>query len=72
LKNRIVKKKLIRILKKLTGSVRFYKPETEPKPKKNKKKNRANWKRPSQTWKKPSQTVKNRAKLQKPSQTGLN
>jgi hypothetical protein len=55
-------------LKKLTGSVRFYKPETEPKPEKNKKKNRANWKKPSQTWKKPSQTgkieqnCKNRAK----------
>ena len=52
-KNRTVKKP-IRILKKPTGLVRFYKPKTEKI-------------EPNQT-----QTGKNRAKLKKPSQTGLN
>jgi Ni,Fe-hydrogenase I large subunit len=62
-----VKKKPIKILKKLTSSVRFrfYKPETEKtKPnqtqtEKNRKKIKLNQK-------------KNRAKPKKPSQTGLN
>jgi hypothetical protein len=65
-------KKPIKILKKPTGSVRFYfyKPETkktEPNPNKQKPE-----KKPSQTGKKPSQTRKNRVKLKKLSQTGLN
>jgi hypothetical protein len=52
-------------LKKPTGSVlfRFYKPETE------KTESNPNKKKPG---KKPSQTEKNRVKLKKSSQTGLN
>jgi len=53
--------KQIKILKKPTGSVQFYKPEIE--------KTESNR---TQTGKKPSQTGKNRAKLKKPSQTGKN
>jgi hypothetical protein len=52
-------KKLIRILKKSTGLVRFYKPETEKtKPNRTKiEKNRAKPKKPSQTGKiKPKKT----------------
>jgi hypothetical protein len=45
-----MKKKLIKILKKLTGSVQFYKPKpkkpnwTEPKPEKHRAKTEPNWK----------------------------
>ena len=54
-------------MKKPTGSVRFYKPETEktelnPNRKKKPEKTEPNWKKPSQ----------NQAKPKKPSQTGLN
>jgi hypothetical protein len=58
-------------LKKPTGSVRFYKPETKktnrtkPKPKKPRKK-------PDPNRKKTEPNQKNRAKLKKPSQTSLN
>jgi len=53
--------KPIKILKKLAGSVWFYKPKTEKT-----EPNRTQTGKPSQTGKKPSQTRKNRAK------TGLN
>jgi hypothetical protein len=60
-KNPTIKKQIksIKILKKSTGSVQFYKPKTEKiKPNPNKKKL--------------NQTGKNRVKNEKPSQTGLN
>jgi len=63
-------KKLIRILKKSTGLVRFYKPGTE------KTKPNLNRKKPSQTEKtepnRKNQTEKNLVKSKKPSQIGLN
>jgi len=49
-KNRTIKKKPIKILKKLTGSVRFYKPKTEKKLEKNwdkPEKNRIKLKKPN-------------------------
>jgi hypothetical protein len=54
-KNQTIKKKPIKILKKLTGSVRFYKPKTE-------KKLEKNWDKPEKNrikLKKPNQTKKN-------------
>jgi hypothetical protein len=47
-------------LKKPAGSVRFYKPKTEPRPKKNKKKTEPNRQKTEPKPKKPSQTGLNR------------
>jgi len=56
-------------LKKPTGSVRFYKHETEKTELNPNQKNRA---KPEKNWPKPSQTEKTKSNRKKPNQTSLN